>query len=56
MAVDASGVLAGKTLTQIAARDVDAAVVALRNTGLPNTQCVWTLDKMTSSRPPSESR
>ena len=36
------------------ATDVDAAVAALRNTGLPSTQSVWTLDKMTSSQPPSE--
>jgi DNA helicase-2/ATP-dependent DNA helicase PcrA len=28
------------------AADVGAAVEALRNTGLPNTEIVWTLDKM----------
>jgi DNA helicase II / ATP-dependent DNA helicase PcrA len=36
------------------ATDVNAAVAALRNTGLPSTQSVWTLDKMTSSGPLSE--
>jgi len=34
------------------ASDVDAAVTALRASGLPGTQNVWTLDKMPSGRPP----
>jgi DNA helicase II / ATP-dependent DNA helicase PcrA len=35
------------------ATDVDAAVVALRDIGLPSSQSIWTLDKMTSSSSPS---